>query len=90
MNPASGAGVGILLLLLAKVTGGSIGSGDALVYIVTGTGLGFVKILDVLFLSLLMSAVVAGALFIFRHVGKKYAIPFVPFTAIAYGLVVLL
>lgn len=46
--------------------------------------------IELLTLSLFFSAIVSVFLLVFRKVGKKKRIPFVPFTAIAYGVVMVL
>jgi prepilin signal peptidase PulO-like enzyme (type II secretory pathway) len=86
----SGMVIGIALLLLNRITKGKIGAGDALVYTVTGAALGFTRNLELLMLSLLFASLAAIALIVIRHVGRNYAMPFIPFTAVAYGMVVLL
>jgi leader peptidase (prepilin peptidase)/N-methyltransferase len=56
----------------------------------TGVTLGFFGNIELLTLSLFFSAIVSVFLLVFRKVGKKKRIPFVPFTAIAYGVVMVL
>ena len=85
-NWVPGAILGALLFLICKLSRESIGSGDALIYVVTGLCLGFMKNLDLLVLSLFMAAVIGGTLLLFGRVGKKYAMPFIPFTAVSYGV----
>lgn len=86
----SGLLVGVFLYLVSKLTRGAVGEGDALVYLLTGAALGFFRNLELLMLSLFFSSIVAGFFILFRRVGRKYKIPFVPFTAIAYGVVMIL
>ena len=90
--------IGILVIVLARVVDGdfwkwmpgAVGEGDALVYLMTGVTLGFFGNIELLTLSLFFSAIVSVFLLAFRKVGKKKRIPFVPFTAIAYGVVMVL
>ena len=82
--------VGVVLYGISKGSRGSIGEGDALIYILTGALLGVVRNLEVLLLSLLLCSVVSMGLLVVRHVGRHHKIAFVPFTAIAYGMVMLL
>ncbi len=82
-----GVWVGVFLYGISKATRGGIGSGDAMVYFITGLVLGGLKNLELLLYSLLLASVVSGFLLVIKRVGRKYEIPFVPFTAIAYGLV---
>jgi leader peptidase (prepilin peptidase)/N-methyltransferase len=86
----SGVLVGVFLYLTSKLTKGAVGEGDAFVYVLTGTALGFFRNLELLVVSLFLSSLVAGFLLLFRRVGRNYRIPFVPFTALAYGMVMLL
>ena len=85
-----GVAVGVFLYLMSKATRGAVGEGDALVYLMTGVTLGFFGNIELLTLSLFFSAFVSVFLLVFRKVGKKKRIPFVPFTAIAYGVVMVL
>jgi leader peptidase (prepilin peptidase)/N-methyltransferase len=85
-----GSLIGVFLFLLNRITRGKIGKGDALVYVVTGAALGFAGNLELLMFSLLLASVGALVLIVFRRVGRNYAMPFIPFTAAAFGMVVLL
>ena len=82
--------IGLFLYLVSKVTRGAIGEADALVYLLTGIALGFFRNLELLICSLFLASFVSGFLLVFCRVGKKYRVPFVPFTALAYGMVTLL
>lgn len=82
--------VGIFLFVVSRLSRGEIGQGDALVYIVSGLALGFYRTLKLLMLSLFLAAMAGLALLVIRRVGRKYTMPFVPFTAIAYGVVFIL
>lgn len=81
--------IGLFLYAVSKATRGAVGEGDALVYLLTGVSLGFFRNLELLVCSLFLASIVSGFLLIFRRVGRKYRIPFVPFTAVAYGMVML-
>lgn len=85
-----GVAIGLLLWGISKATRGGIGEGDALVYAVTGIGLGFWGNLELLMLSLIMASFVSLWLLVIKKRGRKYKIPFIPFTAAAYGVVFLL
>lgn len=82
--------VGIILYVISKLSKGSIGEGDAFVYMVTGISMGFVRNLELLIISLFLASFVGSILLITKRVGRKYAIPFVPFTTVAYGMVMML
>lgn len=85
----SGMSVGVILFAVSKASRGAIGEGDAYVYILTGALLGIVKNMELLFISLFLCSLVSLGLIVFRRVGRQYKIAFVPFVAIAYGVVVI-
>lgn len=82
--------VGIFLFMVSRLSRGEIGQGDALVYLVSGLALGFYRTLELLMLSLFLAAMTGLALLVIRRVGRKHTMPFIPFTAIAYGVVFIL
>lgn len=85
-----GAAVGLLIWGAGRVSHGQIGEGDALVYLVLGLALGLAGSAEVLMISLFLAAI-AGIGMMFRYrVGRRYAMPFIPFTAAAYGMVMFL
>lgn len=75
---------GLLLLCIGKVSGGALGFGDGLVVLVSGLYMGIWKIIEFVTIALLLAAVWAGALMIFRKKEKKSQFPFVPFLLAAY------
>lgn len=81
--------VGLTLYLVSKVSGGGIGEGDALAYLPAGVVLGFFHTLEMLIISLFLAAAAGIFLMVTRHVGKKHTLPFIPFTALGYCLVML-
>ena len=85
-----GIGVGGVLFGVSRVSRGGVGEGDAMVYAVTGMVTGLAGNLEILLLSLVMAAVVGGGLLIVRKAGLKTRLPFVPFTLVSYGVVMLL
>lgn len=82
--------VGALMYVISRVSRGSIGEGDAFVYLVTGLALGFVRNVELLIISLFLASFVAAFLLLVKRVGRKYTMPFIPFTAVAYGVVIVL
>ena len=84
-----GVGVGIFIYAVSRISRGGIGAADGLVYAVTGVCLGFYGNIELLLISLLMAAFVGGALMIIKKVGRKYRMPFVPFTLAGYVLVMM-
>lgn len=85
-----GIWIGVFLLIVSKLSRGGIGEGDAMVYFVTGLALGFFRNLELLMLSLIFAAMTGLVMLVVKKVGRKYTLPFVPFTAVAYGMVLLL
>ena len=75
---AAGLVPGILLLLLSYATGESIGTGDGLVICVLGLYGGLTKLLAVLGMSFILAALLAMVLLVFRRVGRKSELPFLP------------
>lgn len=84
-----GMSVGVILFIISKASRGAIGEGDAYIYILTGALLGIMRNMEVLLLSLLLCSLVSLGLVAVRRVGRQYKIAFVPFIAIAYGMVVI-
>ena len=85
-----GISVGVFLYAVSRVSRGRVGTGDALVYVVTGMALGFIRNVELLAASLFLASIAALVLVIVRRVGRNYAMPFVPFTAAAFVIVVCL
>ncbi len=75
-------GPGVLMLATGRLSG-KIGSGDGYVLLVIGSILGSVKMMGVFMGSLLLAALTAVVLLIFRKAGKNDEMPFVPFLAAA-------
>ncbi len=93
VNPVGiglGIGVGLCLYGVSKVSRGSIGEADALVYAVTGAAIGGMRNLELLLVSLMLAALVGLCLLVVKKVGLKYKMPFVPFIFASYGMVMLL
>lgn len=82
-----GLGIGLALWCVSILSRGGIGKGDALVYAVLGLAIGFMGTLEVLILSLMMAALTGVILIVSRRAGRRYELPFLPFTALAYVLV---
>lgn len=82
--------VGITLFGINRVTREQIGLGDACLFCIMGVGLGFWDNLNLLLYSLLLAAIFSAGLILIKKVGKRYAIPFVPFVLLGYIGVLLL
>lgn len=89
-NWLPGVTVGIVLWIVSKASHGAIGEGDAIAYAISGLALGFWGNLEVLVISLVLASLVGVCLMIFCRVGRKHSMAFIPFTAVAYGMVVCL
>ena len=81
---AAGGGVGVLFLIISKVTGEAFGYGDSILILITGIFIGFWEILYLLMAAFSMAAVFSVFLMIRRRFSRKSSFPFVPFLAAAY------
>lgn len=70
---------GIVLVLLAFVSGQKIGYGDGMMMIVSGIGLGFTKSMDICLVAVTLVAITAVILFVTRKKKLNDSIPFAPF-----------
>ena len=86
----AGAAVGVVFLLISKVTGEALGYGDSLLILVLGIHLGFWKIMILAFVAFFVAAIVAIFVMIIKKRGRKASIPFGPFIALSYIVVVFL
>lgn len=82
-----GVGIGLLMLLVSKLTGGGIGVGDGFVLCVTGLYRGFWVNLILLFVALLFAAVWGIGLIIIKKAGRRSEMPFVPFLFTAHTII---
>ena len=85
MELISGVATGVFLIAVSAVTGGQIGIGDGLVFMVLGICLGSNNVI-LLIIALILCAIVAGVLLAVKHVERKDRLPFVPFVLCAYVL----
>ena len=76
--------VGIVLLLIARLSREAIGYGDALMIIATGVFLGIVDNVLLILCSITAAALCSLVLLIFKINKKQDAIPFVPFMLCGY------
>jgi leader peptidase (prepilin peptidase)/N-methyltransferase len=87
-NCIGGLTVGLVILLISKMTGGKIGMGDGILLCVTGIGLGFWNNLELFGVALFLAAVLSIILMILRVVDRKTSIPFIPFLFAGYLIIV--
>ncbi len=83
-----GAALGMLFLFISKGTREGIGYGDSLGILVLGIYLGIWKLAEVLCVSFFL-LFFAAMFFFFKKKNRKYGIPFYPFLAAGYLLVLL-
>lgn len=81
---AAGIVPGLIFLLLSHLTKEAIGYGDGIFMVTAGIQLGGEKLLGILLVALLISAVFSLILLVFRRAGRKTAIPFIPFLAAGF------
>lgn len=86
MGILSGIFVGIILLLLAKITREKIGYGDGWIFVVTGVYLGFRDNIYLLLLALFLASLVSIFLLAIKKVNGKTELPFVSFMLPSYLL----
>lgn len=86
----AGAFIGILLLLAGKLTGESIGYGDAWIVLLLGIQMGVVRVLTVLFWAALLAGMCS--LFLLWKCGwrRTATLPFIPFLTVGYVGVMLI
>lgn len=75
--------IGIALYLLSVITGGKIGKGDGVLFMVTGVYLGFWNNLMMLWIACVMAGIVGTGMVVVFKKNKNYKLPFVPFVLIA-------
>lgn len=81
---AGGVVIGVLLLVLSKLTKEAIGKGDGYLMMVTGMLLGLWDNVRLLLGALLIVAVFAVMLLVLKKADKKKELPFVPFLLMSY------
>lgn len=80
----AGFSVGLVLLLLAWITGGSVGAGDGMMLMVCGIYMGFWENINLLMTALIMAGIIALFMIAVKKKGRNYRLPFVPFVLAAY------
>lgn len=80
--------VGCGMLVISYFSGGRVGIGDGVLFVVTGIFLGFRGNLVLLWCALMLMGVYALVLCLTGHLGKREKIPFVPFVLLGYVLMI--
>ena len=81
-------GIGAVFYLISVITKGQIGKGDALIFCMTGAGIGLVDNILIIYLTFFLAFLAAVFLWLVKKVGRKYTMPLVPFILCAYMIVV--
>lgn len=80
----AGAGIGLLFLLIGRITKESVGYGDGWGIFVLGLYLGFGELLTVLLISFFLLAIFAVFVLCLKKMPRKCAFPFFPFLTGGY------
>ena len=88
-NMIGGICIGICLYVIALVTSEQIGRGDALLFMSTGIYIGFWNNVVLLILSCLLAAVYGGLYIFVTKSEKDHCLPFIPFVAAAYIILII-
>ena len=81
--------LGVIILLLARVSSERIGYGDGLMVMVSGAFLGLFMNIRLLMWALFISALVSAALLALKKAGRHTELPFAPFLLASYALMTL-
>ena len=81
---ATGGCMGIVFLLISRVSGESFGYGDSILILIIGIFLGFWNLMYLLLGAFSMAAVFSAVMMIKHRFNRKSSYPFVPFLAAAY------
>ncbi|MBE5970526.1 MAG: prepilin peptidase [Lachnospiraceae bacterium] len=76
--------IGVLFIVVAKISAGAIGAGDGMVMAVAGLYVGFERNLEILFIAFLAAALVGIILWITRKKKRKETMAFLPFILTGY------
>lgn len=85
----TGGAVGLVFLAVSKVTEEAFGYGDSMVIGVLGIYLGFWNLLSMLVLTFILAAMTAMYVLTKQKFHRKSVLPFVPFLACSYILILL-
>lgn len=86
---AGGMGIGVIVVLISKITDGQIGMGDGGLLCVTGIYMGLYKNLELFFGGLLLASLWGIFLLVTKRGKRKTEIPFVPFLAASYFIMII-
>lgn len=80
---------GVFLLLFSVVTSGAVGAGDGWVVAVTGIWLGGWKTVFVMMGGFILTALCGVAGIVIKKANRKSELPFVPFFALSYVIILI-
>ncbi|MGE0056517.1 MAG: prepilin peptidase [Dehalococcoidia bacterium] len=80
---------GLIFLVMAVITRGGLGLGDVKLSVLIGAALGLQAAYQALALGVLAGGIIMGLLWALHFIGRKQAIPYAPFLALAAVLVLL-
>lgn len=83
---AGGIGVGVLFLLVSKVTREGIGYGDSLAILILGAYMGLWELLKVLSGTFVLLFAVSAAGLSMKKMSRRYTLPLFPFLTVGYLL----
>jgi leader peptidase (prepilin peptidase)/N-methyltransferase len=84
LSAVGGVIIGLILIIISKITREKVGIGDGITLCITGFSLGIWANLQILMYALFLSAIYAVYLLVFRRVNKEHTIPFIPFIFAGY------
>lgn len=81
---AGGAGIGLIFLLVSKVTREGIGYGDSWGILSLGIYLGFMKLIEVLAGALFLLVIISIVMLSVKRMSRKFTLAFYPFLTAGY------
>lgn len=81
---AGGIAVGIIFLIISRITREAFGYGDSILIVIMGGMIGFWNILSILMAAFLMASGYSAFLLIVRKFSRKSSFPFIPFLTVSY------
>ena len=79
-----GTGIGLLFLLISRITREGMGYGDSWSILILGIYLGVWKLLEVLSTAFMLLGAAAVICLVGKKMSRKYRLPFLPFLAAGY------
>ncbi len=75
----AGAALGLLFVLVSRISGGALGMGDALVITALGLWCGISDSITLILFAFILSGICSGIWILIRKKSRKDSLPFVPF-----------